>query len=82
MDNNEFSFRALFDCPEFEFYENRDFKKAYSELKHILDFEVKDEKYREKLDDTTIECIQAAHMNAFTQGFCFAVKSIKFLMKI
>lgn len=81
MDNNEFSFKALFECPEFEFYENREFKKAYAELNRILEFEVKDEKYRERLDDTAIDCIKEAHMNAFMQGFTFAIKSLKFLLK-
>lgn len=82
MDTNEFSFKALFECPEFDFYENKKFKKDYSELCRIFEVEMGETPLRKRLDDVTIRCIQDARMDAFEQGFCFAVKSIKFLLKI
>lgn len=82
MDENEFSFDALFDCPEFDFYENKKFKKTYSELCRILEVDMGENELRKRLDDVTIRCIQEARTDAFRQGFCFAVKSIKFILKI
>lgn len=37
---------------------------------------------RKRLDEVTIRCIQEARMDAFKQGFAFAVKTIKFMLKI
>ena len=82
MDANKFSFNALFECPEFDFYENKEFKKSYSELCRILEVDMGETALRKRLDEVTIRCIQEARMDAFKQGFAFAVKSIKFLLKI
>ncbi len=82
MDANEFSFNALFECPEFEFYENKEFKKSYAELCRILECDMKESELRRKLEQVTSKCVHEAHMDAFKQGFCFAVKSIKFMLKI
>lgn len=82
MDCNEFSFNTLFKSPEFEFYENKEFKKSYAELCRIIEFDIKETALRQKLDEVTIKCIQEAHIDAFKQGFAFAVKQIKFMLKI
>lgn len=82
MDCNEFSFNALFECPEFDFYENKEFKKAYAELNRILEIEMEENALRKRLEEASIKCVHEAHMDAFKQGFCFAVKSIKFILKI
>lgn len=82
MDCNEFSFEALFESPVFDFYENREFKKSYAELCRILECDMKEDALRPRLDEITNKCIREAHGDAFRQGFCFAVKSIKFMLKI
>lgn len=82
MDENEFSFEALFESPVFDFYENKAFKKSYAELCRILECDMKEAALRQRLNEVTNECIREAHANAFKQGFCFAVKSIKFMLKI
>ena len=82
MDANEFSFEALFECPEFDFYENKEFKKSYAELCRILEYDMKESELRKKLEQITVKCVHEAHMDAFKQGFSFAVRSIKFILKI
>ena len=82
MDANEFSFEALFECPEFDFYENKEFKKSYAELCRILEYDMKESELRKKLEQITVKCVHEAHMDAFKQGCSFAVRSIKFILKI
>ena len=82
MDTNEFSFEALLECPEFDFYENKEFKKSYAELCRILECDMKESELRKKLEHITSKCIHEAHLDAFKQGFSFAIKSIKFMLKI
>ena len=81
MDANEFSFEALFNCCDFDFDESKKFKKAYAELNRILETDLKESDLRHRLDRIMLECIHEAHTNSFKQGFSFAVKSIKFILK-
>lgn len=37
---------------------------------------------RSRLDSTAHRCIYEAHADAFIQGFFFAIKQIKFMLKI
>lgn len=82
MDTNEFSFEALFNCCDFDFAESHKFKKAYAEFNRILENDIKEKEFRHRLDKVTLECIHEAHANAFRQGFSFAIRSIKFMLKI
>lgn len=82
MDANEFSFEALFGCPEFDFYENKAFKKSYAELCRITENDIKETDLRRRLEEVTSRCVHEAHANAFKQGFSFAIKQIKFMLKI
>ncbi|MDE6764062.1 MAG: hypothetical protein K2J73_10350 [Oscillospiraceae bacterium] len=82
MDPNEFSFGALFNCADFRFSESLAFKEAFAELNNILETELCKSDLRSRLDNAANRCIFEARSDAFKQGFCFAVKSIKFLLKI
>ena len=82
MDANEFSFEALFECPEFDFYENKEFKKSYAELRRIIECDMKENELGSRLGYAADKCIQNARANSFKQGFSFAVRSIKFILKI
>lgn len=82
MDTNEFSFEALFNCCDFCFSESYSFKEDFAELDSILENEMCRSDLRSRLDNAVQRCIFEARSDAFKQGFCFAVKSIKFLLKI
>lgn len=82
MDPNEFSFGALFNCADFRFSESLAFKEDFAELNSILESEMCNSNLRGRLDNAANRCIFEARAAAFKQGFCFAVKSIKFLLKI
>ncbi|MEZ3453807.1 MAG: hypothetical protein K1W17_05495 [Oscillospiraceae bacterium] len=81
MDLNEFSFDALLSSSDFSSVESARTSYAYNELETVLKENVKDDVSSEikKLAEG-YAC--SAYNDAFKQGFCFAVKSIKFLLKI
>ena len=82
MDCNEFSFEALFECPEFDFYENKEFRKSYAELCRISENDIKEANLSRRIAEVTSKCVYESHKDAFKQGFAFAIKSIKFILKI
>lgn len=82
MDTNEFNFEALFNCCDFRFSESQDFKEDYEELTGMIENEMCISDLRSRLDSTAHRCIYEAHADAFKQGFSFAIKQIKFMLKI
>lgn len=82
MDNNEFSFDALFKCGGFHFYESAKTSYAYNELERFIDKNIKDGDVADELK-SNVECYRCSSLDdGFKQGFCFAVKSLKFMLKI
>lgn len=82
MDANEFSFEALFNSNDFHFDDCLAFKEEYAELNDILEVEIGGSELCGRLENAVESCIYEARAEAFKQGFCFAVKSIKFMLKI
>ncbi|MDE6746014.1 MAG: hypothetical protein K2J72_05170 [Oscillospiraceae bacterium] len=82
MDCNEFSFDALFESNEFKVYESKELLSAYDELNRVLISNTDDAVTLSNIESAALGCISEAQRASFMQGFCFAVKSIKFLMKI
>ncbi|MDE5741823.1 MAG: hypothetical protein K2H90_05175 [Oscillospiraceae bacterium] len=82
MEENEFSFEALFNCCDFHFSESHSFKEDCAELNSIFENEMCNSDLCSKLDNITHRCIYEARSDAFKQGFRFAVRSIKFMLKI
>lgn len=82
MDPNEFSFEALFRSGDFKIYESEEQKSACAELNRVLELYTKDIETMRQIENAAWGYASASRYAAFTQGFCFAVKSIKFLLKI
>ena len=82
MDNNEFSFDALFKCSEFRRCESTKTSYAYNELEHFISKNIKDDDIADELKSDIEHYRCLSFDDGFKQGFCFAVKAIKFLMKI
>lgn len=82
MDTNEFSFDALLSSSDFSSVESAGTSYAYNELETILKENVKDDGVSSKIKKLAEDYACSSYNDAFKQGFCFAVKSIKFLLKI
>lgn len=82
MDPNEISFDALFSCSEFMHVESARTSEEFNSLEKFLRENVKDEKVSFEIKNLAENYGCAAYKDAFEQGFCFAVKSIKFMLKI
>lgn len=82
MDCNEISFEALFDNGEFKIYESGELLSAFEELNIVLESHIGDPELRSYIESVALDCTTEAQRASFEQGFCFAVKSIKFLMRI
>ncbi len=82
MDPNEFSFDKLLSCSEFISVQSARTSNELNELESFLAENVKDEKISLQIKNIAENYGCAAYNDAFKQGFCFAVKSIKFLLKI
>lgn len=82
MDCNEISFKALFDNGEFKIYESGELLSAFKELNIVLESHIGDPELRSCIESAALDCTTEAQRASFEQGFCFAVKSIKFLMRI
>ena len=54
----------------------------YEELSSMIENEMCVSDLRSRLDTIAHRCIYEAHSDAFKQGFAFAVKQIKFMLKI
>lgn len=81
MDANEFSLDALLSCSEFMSVESARTAYSFDELENFLKENVKDDVSSE-IQKLTEDYACSLYNDAFKQGFCFAVKSIKFLLKI
>lgn len=82
MDNNEFSFDALFDNDDFIRYESKETKSFFSALCEFAENNIKGNVLEDVFHDRISDYRNSIFDDGFKQGFCFAVKSIKFLMKI
>ena len=82
MDNNEFSFDALLKCSEFFTCESTKTSYAYNELDGFIDKNIKDSDISDELKTLAEYYRHSSFDDGFKQGFCFAVKSLKFMLKI
>ena len=82
MDANEFSFEALFENGEFKIYESEELLAAFKKLNHVLETYITDVIIRSEVESAALTCSLEAQHGSFKQGFCFAVKQIKFMLKI
>lgn len=81
MDNNEFSFDALFHNDDFIRYESKETTRVFCEFDEFAETHCKDI-FADELHELISDYGSTVFSDGFKQGFCFAVKSIKFLMKI
>lgn len=82
MDNNEFSFDALLNCDEFSRNESFTTYYAKSNFLKVVGEYVSDEGAVKKIKRECEDVAYCVFNDAFKQGFCFAVKSAKFMLKI
>ncbi len=82
MDNNEFSFDALLESDEFTRYESKETKRFFQTFCEFVENNTKDRIFADEFHDCISDYGNAIFNDAFKQGFCFAVKSIKFMLKI
>lgn len=82
MDSNEFSFDALFDNDDFIRYESKETKIFFGSLCEFAENNLKGNILEDAFHDHISDYRNSIFNDGFKQGFCFAVKSIKFLMKI
>ena len=81
MDNNEFSLEELLNCSDFSRYESISTRNAAEDFLNTVKAHTEDEKSAEKIKRVCDDLVYCTFHDAFKQGFCFAVKSIKFLLK-
>lgn len=81
MDNNLFSLDALLESPEFTRYESKETTRVFCEFGEFAETHCRDI-FADELNDLVSDYGSTVFSDGFKQGFCFAVKSIKFLMKI
>lgn len=81
MDNNEFSLDELLNCSDFARYESMTAKYAMEDFLATVKENTDGEKAAEKIKRDCNDLIYCTFNDAFKQGFCFAIKSIKFLLK-
>ncbi len=82
MDNNQFSFEALLESDDFCRYESIETRCAMNSLFDLVENNVSDKKIVDMIHGACSNYGRRKFCDAFAQGFCFAVKSIKFMMKI
>ncbi len=82
MDANEFSFDALLSCSEFISVESARTGYSFNKLESFLKENIKDDDVSEEIKKLAEDYACSSYNDAFKQGFCFAVKSIKFILKI
>lgn len=82
MDINEFSFDALLDSDCFIHYESVETRCAMNNLFKLIENNVSDEKAVDMIHGACSDYGSYKFNDAFKQGFCFAVKSLKFMLKI
>lgn len=82
MDNNEFSFKALFNNSDFVRYESVKSREAVRNFCDYVSQNIKNPDIADEIQDFANDCSCADFEAAFEQGFCFAVKALKFMLKI
>lgn len=82
MDKNKFSLDELLKCCEFVPYESKSAILSYDEMQLFLEKNINDKGIVMKIESLAGNFGKRNFDDGFKQGFCFAVKSIKFLMKI
>lgn len=82
MDPNEFSLDALLSSSEFISVESARTSYSCNELETFIKENVKDDDISFEIKKLAEDYACSSYNDAFKQGFCFAVKSIKFLLKI
>ena len=82
MDANEFSFDALLSSSEFISVESARTSYSFNELENFLKENIKDNDISTEIKKLAEDYACSSYNDAFKQGFCFAVKSIKFMLKI
>ncbi|MDE6763205.1 MAG: hypothetical protein K2N26_05445 [Oscillospiraceae bacterium] len=81
MDNNEFSLDALLESSDFTPYESVKTRCAMNGLFDLITESVADEKTADLIQSAANGYGCYVFNDAFKQGFCFAIKSVKFLLK-
>lgn len=82
MDNNEFNLDELLNCDEFSRRKSPEAIYAMDDFLKVVKENVGDENTAEKIKRESNNLMYYTFNDAFKQGFCFAVKSVKFLLKI
>lgn len=82
MDNNEFDLDALLDCDEFARCESIETRCAMNSLFDLIKKNVSDTKTVDFIRGASRNYRDFVYKDAFKQGFCFAVKAMKFMLKI
>ena len=81
MDNNKFSLDELLRCSEFSRYESMATVDAMNDFLKTVKENTDGEKAAEKIKRDCDDLVYCTFHDAFKQGFCFAMKSVKFLLK-
>ncbi|MBD5140563.1 MAG: hypothetical protein HDT25_03985 [Ruminococcus sp.] len=81
MDNNEFSLDDLLNCSDFSRYESMAARYAMEDFLQTVKENTDGEKAFEKIKQDGRDLAYCTFNDGFKQGFCFAVKSVKFLLK-
>ena len=82
MDCNEFSFDALLNCDEFSRCKSPETIYAMDDFLKIVEECASDEEKAEKIKRENTNLTYCTFNDAFKQGFCFAVKILKGIMRI
>lgn len=82
FDKNEFSFDALFKNDDFKRYESNETKRVFTAFCEYAESAAQEEFLEDEFYDNLHSYKGSVFNDAFKQGFCFAVKSLKFMLKI
>lgn len=82
MDNNLFSLDELLKNDKFVPYESKATERSYDEMMSFLKSNISKKNVCDEIESLADAYGNMNFDDGFKQGFCFAVKSIKFLMKI
>lgn len=82
MDNNEINLDALLNSDAFVRYESIETRCAMNNFFELIEKNISDEKTADIIQGAESDYAFYLFNDAFKQGFCFAVKSLKFMLKI
>lgn len=82
MEPNEFSLDALLSCSDFKPAESIRTSGEFDSFEKFIEENVKEEKISFEIKNLAENYGCSSYNDGFKQGFCFAVKSIKFMLKI